>query len=176
MVFLLGVHIASHLKVEDLKCLLQLNNGGSASPAIFTLLQTAALLTVQQVLDSFSRMLIIIPLYEFICAQSPHSMKGMLIGLIYAIQGVVDLLGRVIQIPFVWYWKYSYPSCGFVYYSMNTVIGVVSFVVLVRVANRYKYRERDEPSRERQFAEEYYSKDIQRELHYDYSISTQYDH
>ena len=30
----------------------------------------------------------------------------------------------------------------------------------MRVAKNYKYHERDEPSNERQYAEEYYSKDL----------------
>ena len=87
----------------------------------------------------------------------------MLIGLSFTIRGLFILLGLGLQVPFL-YWKYSYPDCGFVYYSMNILLGVVSFILLVWVVKRYKYRERDEPSRERQFAEEYYSRNIQREL------------
>jgi uncharacterized membrane protein len=91
-------------------------------------------------------------------------MKGMLIGLYYAITGFFLLLGLVIQTAFR-YWKYSqFFSCGFVYYSIIVALGIVTFILLTRVTKRYKYRERDEPSRERQFAEEYYAKNIQREL------------
>ena len=87
----------------------------------------------------------------------------MLIGLSFTIRGLFTLLGLGLQVPFI-YWKYSYPSCGFVYYSMIVLLGVISFSLLTWVAKKYKYRERDEPSRERQFAEEYYSRNIQREL------------
>ena len=43
--------------------------------------QNSSLLFIQRCLSALSHMLINIALYEFICAQSPHSMKGLLIGL-----------------------------------------------------------------------------------------------
>ena len=43
--------------------------------------QNSSLLFIQRCLSALSHMLINIALYEFICAQSPHSMKRLLIGL-----------------------------------------------------------------------------------------------
>ena len=160
ILFLLGVNIASHIRSEDLSCLFQ--SSGSTSP-VFTPLQMAVMLLVQQGLSSASQALFFISFYEFISAQSPHSMKGMLIGLSFTLRGIFGLLAMGLQAPFL-YWKYSSPDCGFVYYSMNILLGVVSFILLVWIVKRFKYRERDEPSRERQFAEECYSRNIQREL------------
>jgi hypothetical protein len=37
------------------------------------------------------------------------------------------------------------------------VMPIACFIILTRVVKRYRYRERDEPSKERQYAEEYYS-------------------
>ena len=50
-----------------------------------------SLVAIQLVLESLLIMLIYIALYEFICSQSPHSMKGLLIGLSYAIKGLFQL-------------------------------------------------------------------------------------
>ena len=162
MLFKLGVNIAFHMEVgNNLSCVFRLSEDDP--PAVFSLLEIVALLLVEDVLASCSLMLLNVSFFEFICAQSPYSMKGMLIGLGFAIQGVFNLLGPALKIPFR-DWKYSFFSCGFVYYSMNVVIGIFSFLLLTCVAKRYKYRERDEPSRERQFAEEYYSRNIEREL------------
>ena len=97
-------------------------------------------------------------------------MKGMLIGLWYAIKGLFELLATLLVIPFM-FWKHSFPSCGFAYYLVNIVIGVFALTVYVCVARRYKKRERDEPYNIRQYAEEYYS-NPQQEPHYDYSISS----
>ena len=137
------------------------------SPAPF---QDTTYLIVQHVLSALFDMLIYIGSFEFICSQSPHSMKGMLIGLWYAIGGLFQLIAYLLALSFHSQWKYSFPSCGFVYYLVNIVIGVFALTVYVCVARRYKKRERDEPCNIRQYAEEYYSNPLQ-ELHYDYSIS-----
>jgi peptide/histidine transporter 3/4 len=151
---LLGVNTASHVKKEDLGCVF--NKDIDHSP-VFKPLQIAVLLIIEEVISSFALLLIYVSFFEFICSQSPHSMRGMLIGLGYTILGIFNVLGLVLQFPFS-YWKLSYPSCGFLYYSVNVLIGLASFILFICVAKRYKYRQRDEPSRERQFAEEYYSK------------------
>ena len=38
--------------------------------------------------------------YEFVFSQSPYSMKGLLMGAIYATRGVFQLLGVVVHFPF----------------------------------------------------------------------------
>ena len=58
-------------------------------------------------------------------------------------------------------------DCGFYYYLVNIVLGVIAVVVYVWVSKRYRYRERDEPSNIHRYAEEYYSKPIV-EQYYDY--------
>ena len=95
----------------------------------------------------------------------------MLIGLAYALlRGVFPLFAVIVRIPFD-YWKHlSYFSCGFMYYSVNIGLALVSFILFVRAVKRYKYRERDEPCRVRQYVEEYYS-NPQQEPNYDYSTS-----
>lgn len=115
-----------------------------------------SLLVLQLSLSAVSQLLIYISVFEFICAQSPQSMKGMLIGLSFAIKGLFQLLAVCVIIPLS-LWKLAFPSCEFVYYLVNTAIGFVVLVVFILVAKRYKYRVRDEPSRERQYAEHYYT-------------------
>ena len=44
--------------------------------------------------------LVITTIFEFISAQSPHSMKGLLIGMFYAIRGTFKFLGAVSILPF----------------------------------------------------------------------------
>ena len=152
-----------HSRNKNVACMFRI----SLSPAPF---QDTTYLIVQHVLSALFDMLIYIGSLEFICSQSPHSMKGMLIGLWYAVKGLFELLATLLVLPFL-SWKYnSFPSCGFVYYLVNIVIGVFALTVYVCVARRYKKRERDEPCNIRQYAEEYYSNPLQ-ELYYDYSIS-----
>ena len=130
--------------------------------------QSPLLLIVPLVLTSISHMLIYTAVFEFICSQSPHSMKGLLIGLLYAIKGLDQLLGTILVVPFVvGYIHHSYMSCGFYYYLVNIVIGLIAVLTYTWVAKKYKYRERDEICEIHRYAEEYYS-NPQQEQYYDY--------
>ena len=70
-------------------------------------------------------MLLYIAVYEFICAQSPCAMKGLVIGAFFAIKGVFQLLSVVVTyLPFALGWKTEriFPSYGFVYYLINAIV------------------------------------------------------
>ena len=56
-----------------------------------------------------------IALYEFICAQSPHSMKGFLIGLSFAIKGFFLSIAALLFFPFS-HVTSSFSSCGVLLY------------------------------------------------------------
>ena len=131
--------------------------------------QNSSLLIVPLVLTSLSHMLIYTAVFEFICSQSPHSMKGLLIGLLYAIKGLYQLLATILVVPFAVGYVYhpSHMSCGFYYYLVNIVIGLIAVLTYIWVAKKYKYRERDEICEVHRYAEEYYS-NPQQEQYYDY--------
>ena len=118
----------------------------------------SSLLAIQRVLLSLSDMLVYIALYEFICSQSPHSMRGLLIGLSYAIKGLFQLTAALLALPFALAMENTHISCGVSYYVMNVGVGVVTVLVYVWVSRKYQYRERDEPSNIYMYAENYYSK------------------
>ena len=127
-------------------------------------------LVVPNILNAFGAMFFYVALFEFICAQSPHSMKGLLIGVYFAIKGVFQLLGLVaIYIPTVFLCKSGqyFPICGFIYYLINTVILLIGIIAFTIVAKRYEYRERDEPDNIYHYAEQYYA-NAQDEPNYDY--------
>ncbi len=114
---------------------------------------------IPRVLNSVSKMLISIALYEFLCSQSPHSLKGMLIGMSFALKGIFELLGIVAVILFGILYKDSHHiSCGMQYYLMNIVAGLLVFIFYVYVTHSYHYRLRDEPCHVYRYAEEYYSR------------------
>ena len=114
---------------------------------------------VQCSLNTIGYMLLYIAIFEFICAQSPHSMKGLLIGAYFAIKGVFQLFGIIIvYLPFTqWKWHVRFPHCGFVYYLINVIIGFSGIVAYTCIARKYHYRERDEPDNIYRYAEEYYA-------------------
>ena len=95
-------------------------------------------LIFQQVLVAVAYVFIYGGVFEFICAQSPHSMKGFLIGIFFAIKGLFQLIGNLgILLPFS-IWQDS-PRAGLVYFLVNIVISVAGVVVFVVAAKRYQY-------------------------------------
>ena len=120
-------------------------------------------LLIQCSLNAIGYMLLYIASYEFICAQSPHSMKGFLIGTFFAIKGVFQLVGVLvlyipIRISCSLPGNSKFPLCGFVYYIINIVIALVGIIAFIYVARKYQYRKRDEPDNIYRYAEEYYAK------------------
>ena len=124
--------------------------------SLFSPLNTGHLV-VQCILTALFYILFYISIWEFMCSQSPHSMKGMLFGMFYAIQGLFRFLAVIFSSLFLLPWKLSPLTCTSGFYLVNFLISSISFVVYLLFARRYKYRVRDEPSREYYYAEEYYS-------------------
>ena len=115
-------------------------------------------------------MLLYIAVYEFICAQSPHSMKGFLIRTHFAIKGIFQLLGTLVvytPLTVVCRSQHKFPVCGFIYYLVNITIALIGIIAFAFVARRYQYQERDEPDNIYRYAEEYYV-NTQDEPNYDY--------
>jgi peptide/histidine transporter 3/4 len=110
-------------------------------------------------LNAFAYMFLYIGSYKFILSQSPHAMKGLIIGLFFAIKGLFQLVAVLtVYLPFIsWSSDSSFPSCGFVYYLTNLAIALTGIVAYSCISKRYKYRTRDEPSDTHIYAEVYYT-------------------
>ena len=111
----------------------------------------------QHVLSALADMLLDIAILEFICSQSPYSMKGLLLGIFFSIRSLFQGIAVVSVIPFGTVWKIESLSCGSGFYAMYIVIGLFEFVLFSCVSKRYKYRDMNEPANEYRYAEEYYS-------------------
>ena len=86
---------------------------------------------------------------EFISAQSPQSMKGLLIGVLFAIRGLFHYLNSIIIFPFSlnrpWVaLENTAVSCGSVYLLFTCVCGLIGLILFSVAAKKYRYRERDE--------------------------------
>ena len=119
-------------------------------------------LIIINMLNGIASPLIKITVLEFISAQSPHTMKGLLLGVFYAFRGLFITLGCVVTVPFaqekLWGDHRGIFDCGFYYYLSNSVLGVIMLVVFLMAARRYRNRERDDPPYNRQYVEDYYSR------------------
>ena len=123
------------------------------------------MLIAQNVLIAVAYILIYGGVFEFICAQSPHSMKGVLIGIFFAVKGLFQLIGVLgILLPFS-FWQTS-PRAGLVYFLVNIVISVVGVVAFTVATKRYQYRQCDDFCNIRKYIEEFYEKEVQHNSKY----------
>ena len=105
---------------------------------------------------------IFISLFEFVCAQTPFSMKGLIIGLSCSVLGVSTALSGATLTTWTHAWSppVTYPTCAFWFYLSIIVVTVVGLVMFGIVAKWYKKRERNELLHQQKFVEDYYNKYI----------------
>ena len=98
-------------------------------------------------------LLVTVTTLEFISAQSPQSMKGLLVGVFFAIRGLFQFLNSIVIIPLSLKQPWAdremidHPpvtNCGFVYLALTSVTGLIGLILFLLAAKRYKYRTRDE--------------------------------
>ncbi len=96
---------------------------------------------------------------EFVCAQAPYSLRGMLVGLVF----LAYLFGALLGTGTYFCWQIVYqkidandPSCNIWFYLFTTAALILVSVAWCVVSRWYKNRERDEPDRGRVYVENYY--------------------
>ena len=120
---------------------------------------------IPNILVGISPILITTTAFEFISAQSPHSMKGLLVGMFFAIKGLFQLLSAFLLLPFSLpdYWTTRHPkevNCGFGYLFIVSGFALIGLIIFSAVAKNYKYRERDDPPYDQMAVEEVYARNI----------------
>ena len=111
---------------------------------------------------------------EFISAQSPHFMKGLIVGLFFAIVGLFQLISAVALIPFsvesIWStvaMRRNPPitNCGFGYLLFTFTAALIGLVLFAVVAKKYTYRERDDKPYDQSQVEEIFSRNLEGPAH-----------
>ena len=96
------------------------------------------------VIMTVGELLVILPILEFVCAQAPYSMRGLMIGIVFMVYGVYVALGSALLAVFSggMKGKHILPSCGTWYFLTVILIGCVGTVLYIIAAKRYKKRQR----------------------------------
>ena len=115
---------------------------------------TFLLLIIPYVLHGLAYLLVFMTALEFICAQAPLRLKGMLIGFWYALLSVhylaVALPETIIVDNTTWE----------LFHEVKAFLIAISFFAFLYVSERYHYRVRDEVVNERFLVEEIYEREI----------------
>ena len=111
-------------------------------------------LLVTSVLHGLSFVLVFMTTLEFICAQAPLRLKGLLIGLWYCSLAVSYLVVGVTEI-------YTIGSTTWeIFQEVKTFLMFLSFMLYLCVSKRYHYRQRDEVVNEQFLVEEIYEREL----------------
>ena len=98
------------------------------------------LLITSEFISGLSYLLVFLTALEFILAQAPRSMQGLLIGLWYAYQSL-EVPVRLVSVLTL-----QDVHCHYWPYIVKTVLAIISLLLYLLVSRWYKYRQRDEPS------------------------------
>ena len=114
--------------------------------------------------------LITVSVFQFISAQSPHSMKGLLFGVFFGIRAIFQSISSIALLPFtshvIWDNRTLSPvSCLSGYFIFTVVAAVFGLILFSVLARRYQYRQRDDHPYDQRFVVDYYSHMIENRHH-----------
>lgn len=146
----------------SVSCLLNLND---RDPSRNTLIPSFKWLSLSKIFNSASVYCLLTSTVEFVCAQSPYSMKGLMGGIIYCLCGLAILLFLAMKLPFQLLFDKKAAlhddiqfGCGVWYYLSASLLSLMSICVAVVATVCYRRRRRDENiHNEHIFAVNYYS-------------------
>ena len=99
-------------------------------------------LCIPMILNGMGVCILEMSFLEFLIAQTPAKMKGLIVGLWYVVRGMGSSLG--ILLPFIFkQLPHVFPSCGFYYFLTKLLLLISVFVVFLRAAKWYKLRQRE---------------------------------
>ena len=114
------------------------------------------LCSVVSVISALQYYLVLSLFLEFICAQSPQSMKGFLIGFMWLVDVLFSVISYLIYYP--WNTQCTMQGCGTGYFSLVTIFILVGFIFYCKVARWYRYRERDDCPNDQAIVEEVFAR------------------
>ena len=96
-------------------------------------------------------------LVEFILAQSPNSMRGVMMGAFVMMFNFACIVNYGLQ-ALLGHFSKATPSCGFYYYLVLSILIMLSLVLFTIAAKRYKLRERERHVNIQAIVEEHYER------------------
>ena len=129
-------------------------------PTISTDQYKIYLAMIPLILYGLSYLLIFMTTLEFISAQSPNSMKGLLIGILYSTQSIRCLVADILD-------KKSArldTDLWTIYHGIKGVVIILSLLLYSLLYKRYHYRERNETINEQYMIEQQYEEELRRNI------------
>ena len=163
----LGIDLAGHFRSDDSyknsTCLFDVPQGFNPGAVHWNISRFWILLP--KVVMGIAFGIAIPTTLEFMFAQAPHSMKGLVIGVWFMASGSLKMIGFSMHYPFR-YLNHVQPNCSFYYYLSKTVLVAISLLCFIALAMWYRPRQRGLVYNSHATVEEFYEKDFERrEIH-----------
>ena len=157
----LTVDTIGNLHSNKTQCVFSDTSHGSANSLPIPLYWLLILHTVTGV----GQVIVLCSSLEFIMAQSPNRMRGVMMGVAIVFLGFGSLVHYGIE-QVLGHFSNATPSCGFYYYLVLSILLILSLVLFTIAAKRYKLRERDRHVNIQAIAEEHYERYFDQEEEY----------
>ena len=151
-------YLENHRHNLTLKCIFSENIG------VLSDFSDSRWLMLPIVINALSLIITVIGCVEFICAQTPYSMRGLMFGTLYGGISVYTSIAYGVMHPFTRetkIWGTGIISCGFWFLFLNFIALVINAVFLSVIGILYKNRKREDVlPNEQIFAERFYTKQL----------------
>ena len=117
---------------------------------------------VHSLLSAPLKILLLTCVFEFVCAQSPHNMKGLMIGYVWSEYYLSNIFANILA--GMLHALCIGPLCSIFYSSLATVLSITGFIVYCILARWYKTRVRDDISSPHRWVEEVYDRYLSHNL------------
>ena len=162
----LALEVAGHIKLHDditnVTCLLEVKESDYSTWNSLPVDYKWTMLP--ESLHAFGNIFMLVGVIQFICAQSPYSMKGLILGIAYGLFGLSIIISYVIMLPItstVHKWPPNRYGCGTWYLLSASIVLLIMFIIACLLSWRYKKRQRgDVLPNEQVFAINYYTRYI----------------
>ena len=157
----LTVDTIEHLHSNNTQCMFSDTSHGSANSLTVSLYW----LLISEIVIGIGYVLVICSSLEFVMAQSPNRMRGVMMGLATVLNGSGHFMNYGL-VKILKHFNSVTPSCGFYYYLVLSILLILSLVLFTIAAKRYKLRERDRHVNIQAIAEEHYERYLDQEEEY----------
>ena len=151
----LYISIPAYLNYKETICLLQSaeNNTSEYIDDFYLYFQL-----LPSCINSVGVLLVIAGSFEFVFAQAPRSMRGLLIRIWFSITGIYEVAGWMMAKPFKAASEYLIPSCELYVLIMNLLVMLASLIMSVLCSQQYRLHSNEDVFNPHLIAEIYYEK------------------
>ena len=161
----LSISVPAYVNYNETMCFLESTINGTSHYDLTTSESYSHYYAIPSCINSIGVLLIIAGSLEFVFAQAPLSMRGLLLGLWFSISGIYGIAGWMMIKPFKAVSEYLVPSCELYILIMNFLFMLLSLILFIFSSRRYKLHSCEDVFNANDIAEMYYEKEFNRRDH-----------